>query len=71
MQHLPSLGTPLSYICCMVYVIVPEGGGQYSQLAPFSLAVVWPARCAAIKPAGNVREKESERVTGIERETGN
>lgn len=52
----------------MVHVIAPEGGGQCSHLAPFSLAVAWPARCAAITPAGNVRE--GERDTDRETEGG-
>lgn len=68
MQHLLSPSTPPSYICCMVHVIVPQGGGQYSQLTPFSLTVIWPARCVTITPAGNVGEKERQKDR--EREKG-
>ena len=60
MQHLLIPSTPLSCICCMVHVSVPEGVGQYSQLAPFSLAVVWPAHCATIMPAGDVWKRETD-----------
>lgn len=52
----------------MVHVIVPQGGGQYSQLTPFSLTVIWPARCVTITPAGNVGEKERQRDRKTERE---
>lgn len=53
----------------MVRVIVPEGRGQYSHLAAFSLAVVCPACCVAIMPTGNVRERLSEREKRNKNET--